>query len=255
MAYPSATARDIDFFAVHGWLVVEHAIDPDDLVRLESRCDDIIANKETLAYDWAWEKGEARDQREFRILQASPSWDSDEFDDAPFRTWAIDFASSLMGFRMEFWYDQFLAKPAGKSVPTDWHQDEAYWGRNLDDLGVTCWMPFHDVDVDSGCMHFIDGGHTDGVLPHTRPPHSQSDLLVCEPDVSRAIACPVRLGSVTFHHSKTPHMTTANTTLPWRRVLTQHLRREGAPDEGDHYPWKVWVEQFTGRTILPERTR
>ena len=118
-----------------------------------------------------------------------------------------------MGFETEFWYDQFLAKPGGTSVPTQWHQDEAYWGRNLDDKGITCWMPFHDVDVSNGCMHFIDGGHKDGVLPHARPEHIQSDLLVCEPDETRAVACPIQLGSVTFHHSKTPHMTTANTTL------------------------------------------
>lgn len=253
--YRSATERDIDFFNEHGWIRVDDVIDPADLVRLQARCDEIIANRQTEAFDWAWAKGEDRAEREFKILQASPSWKTDEFADARFRTWAIEFASALMGFEVEFWYDQFLAKPAGNSVPTEWHQDEAYWGRNLDDKGITCWMPFHDVDVDSGCMHFIDGGHRDGVLPHERPGHIQSDLLECRPDERRAVACPVRFGGVTFHHSKTPHMTTANTTLPWRRVLTQHLRQKGAPGEGDHYPWKVWVDQFSGETIVPEQTR
>ncbi len=256
MKYRSASRTDIDFFREHGWLVVEDVIDPADLVQLEARCDDIMANKETLAYDWAWKEGEDRENREFRILQASPSWDNPEFDDAPFRTWAIEFASALMGFELEFWYDQFLAKPGGgKSVPTDWHQDEAYWGRNLDDKGITCWMPFHDVGVENGCMHFIDRGHLDGVLTHERPENIQSDLLVCHPDEQRTVACPVSLGSVTFHHSKTPHMTTANTTDSWRRILSQHLKQRGCPDEGDHYPWKVWVNQFTGELIRPESTR
>lgn len=255
MRYRPATAEDIGFFEEHGWIVVADVIDPDDLVRLQARCDEIMANKETMAYDWAWSKDEDRSRREFRILQASPSWDSDEFDRAPFRTWATEFASALMGAPIEFWYDQFLAKPAGTSVPTEWHQDEAYWGRNLADKGITCWMPFHDVDESSGCMHFIDRGHKDGVLQHERPEHVQSDLLTCHPDERRAVACPVTLGSVTFHHSKTPHMTTANTTLPWRRVLTQHLREVGAPEEGDHYPWKVYVDQFSGHTFRPEDAR
>ena len=83
-----------------------------------------------------------------------------------------------------------------------WHQDEGYWGRNLDDRGITCWMPFHDVDERNGCMHFIDGGHRDGVLEHRQPEDVQSDLLFCEPDESRAVACPISLGSVTFHHSQ-----------------------------------------------------
>jgi phytanoyl-CoA hydroxylase len=253
--YRSATTEDVKFFAEHGWIVVADVIDPDDLVRLEQRCDEILANKETMAYDWAWEKGDAPGERKFRIVQGSPSWDSDEFDDAPFRTWAVEFASTLMGFPIEFWYDQFLAKPPGTGAPTLWHQDEAYWGRNLDGKGITCWMPFHDVDVANGCMHFIDGGHKHGVLDHRRPPHIQSDLLECEPDENRTVACPIRLGSVTFHHGKTPHMTTANTTSDWRRILTQHLRQQGGPGEGDHYPWKIYVDQFTGEQITPESAR
>ena len=83
--------------------------------------------------------------------------------------------------RVEFWYDQFLAKPPQRSAATRWHQDEGYWGRALDDRGITCWMPFHDVDERNGCMHFIDGGHRDGVLIHERPPEMQSDLLVLPP--------------------------------------------------------------------------
>jgi phytanoyl-CoA hydroxylase len=252
VTYPRATATDVQFFAEHGWLAMDDVIDPADLAQLEARCDNIIANKEQLAYDWAWQQGESRGEREFRILQASPSHESDEFDDAPWRTWAIEFASALMGFPVEFWYDQFLAKPGGIGLPTEWHQDEAYWGRNLDDIGITCWMPFHDVDVSNGCMHFIDGGHRDGVIAHERPAHIKSDLLLCHPDHTRALACPLKLGGVTFHHSKTPHMTTGNSTNSWRRVLTQHLRQRGGPDEGDHYPWKVWVDQSTGTEIRPE---
>ena len=39
-------------------------------------------------------------------------------------------------------------------------------------------------------MHFIDGGHRDGVLEHRQPDDIQSDLLYCEPDESRTVACP-----------------------------------------------------------------
>jgi phytanoyl-CoA hydroxylase len=252
MAYPAATPEQVSSYEKHGFLVVEDAIDPHDLADLERGCAEILANKETLAFDWAWSKDKSRDEREFRILQGSPThtW-PERFADAPFRRWAIEFGSALMRREMEFWYDQFLAKPPGYGAATLWHQDEGYWGRNLDDLGCTAWMPFHDVDERNGCMHFIDGGHLDGVIEHRQPDDVQSDLLYCEPDESRAVACPVKVGAVTFHHSKTPHMTTANTTGEWRRILTQHLRAVGAPGEGDHYPWKVYVNQFSGERIKP----
>ena len=139
-----------------------------------------------------------------------------------------------MGMELAYWYDQFLAKPPGRSVPTYWHQDEAYWGRNLDDKGVTGWIPLQDVDAGNGCMHFIDRGHQDGVLAHHLVEGMQSDLITCEVDEARMVVCPIRRGDVTFHHSKTPHMTNANTSSGWRKAVTNHMqadrrRRRGRP--------------------------
>ena len=162
-----------------------------------------------------------------------------------------EFGSALLGRPVEFWYDQYLAKPPLEGAETYWHQDEGYWGRNLDERAITCWMPLHDVDVANGCMHFIAGGHHDGVLEHFQPDHLQSDLLFCKPDSSRSVACPILVGSVTFHHSKTPHMTPPNKTGEWRRAVTTHMRVVGSQGEGDHYPWKVYVNQFTGERTVP----
>lgn len=251
-AYPKATDADIAFFEAHGWIAIENAIDPGDLATLEAHCEEILANKEKMAYDWAWEKDKPLDKREFKIVQASPTRYWPELNSARFRIWAIEFASALMRHPVEFWYDQFLAKPPEKGAPTLWHQDEGYWGRNLDEGGITCWMPMHDVNVDNGCMHFVDRGHKDGVLEHFSPDHIASDLLYCKPDESRAVACPLKVGGVTFHHGKTPHMTPLNKTKQWRRILTQHLRVVGSKGEGDHYPWKIYVNQFTGQRIVPE---
>ncbi len=252
MPYPKATETQREFFAEHGWLVVEDAIDLNDLVELEAKCEEILANKETMAFDWAWEQGTPKEERAFKIVQSGPTRFWPQFNEARFRQWAVEFGSALMGKNMLFWYDQFLAKPPKKSVPTYWHQDEGYWGRNLEDRGISCWMPFHDVNVQNGCMHFIDGGHLDGVLQHRRPEGIASDLLRCWPDESRMIACPLKLGSVTFHHSKTPHMTTANDSSEWRRILTQHLYEQGTKGEGGHYEWKVYVNQLTGEVIKPD---
>jgi hypothetical protein len=242
----------VAFFREHGWIAVEDAIDPADIETLTAHCDEILDNKEKLAYDWAWEKGTPREARAFKIVQSSPTRLWPEINEARFRLWAIDYAGALMGQPLEFWYDQFLAKPPHNQTPTYWHQDEGYWGRNLDERGITCWMPFHDVDASNGCMHFIDGGHRIGILEHRQPENVQSDLLFCEPDESNMVACPLKVGGVTFHHGKTPHMTPANTSGAWRRILTQHLKVVGSQGEGDHYPWKVYVNQFTGKRIVPE---
>lgn len=253
VTYPKATEKEVSSFRNDGYLVVEDGIDPADLVSLEAACERILDKKEKVAFDWGWREGTAKEEREFRLVQASPSLlNPDLLTANRFRKWMIEYSSLLMGHRVEFWYDQFLAKPPANSVPTNWHQDEGYWGRNLNERGITCWMPLHDVGLDDGCMNFIVAGHKDGVLEHKRVPGVQSDLLYCEVDESRQVACPVKLGDVTFHHGKMPHMTCVNNGKNWRKILTNHFRLEGSKGEGDHYPWKIYVNQFTGEVIKPE---
>jgi phytanoyl-CoA hydroxylase len=251
MAAREPTSADVSFFREHGWLVVEDAIDSQDLALVSTNLEVILQKKRKLAYGWAWEKGASREDRAFKIVQGSPTFVWPAIAETRFRRWMLSFGSALMKVEVEFWYDQFLAKPPRDGAPTYWHQDEGYWGRNLIDRGITCWMPLHDVDERNGCMHFIDRGHRDGVLEHRQPEHIQSDLLICEPDVSRMVSCPIRAGSVTFHHGKTPHMTPANLSDSWRRAVTTHMRTIGTLGEGDHYPWKVYVNQKTGERIVP----
>jgi hypothetical protein len=251
MTYPDATPEQVGFFRTHGYLVVRSAIPQADLDELETRCQRLIDEKEKLANDWAWDAKESREERSFKIIQSSPSFVWKEIKETAYRQWLGAFAASLMGRPMDFWYDQFLAKPPGKSVPTYWHQDEGYWGRNLDEKGVTGWIPLQDVDAANGCMHFIDKGHLDGVLPHHLVEGVQSDLLTCPVDETRLVVCPIQRGDVTFHHSKTPHMTTANTSTAWRKAVTNHFQAPGSGGEGDHYPWKVLVNQRTGERVVP----
>ena len=253
MAYPNPAQQHYEFFNRHGWLVVEDAIAQHDLDQIEGHCERIITEKESLANDWAWAENESKAERSFRIVQGSPSKVWPEIADQAYRLWLVDFGSALMKLPLEFWYDQFLAKPPASSVPTYWHQDEAYWGRNLFDKGITCWIPLHDVDARNGCMHFVDGGHLDGILTHRAVAGVQSDLITCDADESRMIVCPIRRGSVTFHHSKTPHMTNANTSDGWRKAVSNHLQERGAGGEGDPYPWRVRVNQRTSERTTPGR--
>ena len=251
MAYPKASQEQINFFREHGYLIVEDAIPQKDLDELEHYCDIVLEKKNDLAFDWAWDKNETKEQRSFRIVQSSPSLVWAEADEAKYREWEVEFGSALLGKKVEFWYDQFLGKPPGKSVPTYWHQDEGYWGRNLRGRGLTCWIPLQDVTPENGCMHFIDGGHKGEVLTHRPVEGMASDLLTCDPDEKKMVVASIKRGSVTFHHSNMPHMTTANTSKGWRKAVSNHMQEIGAGGEGDHYPWKFYVNQKTGKKIVP----
>jgi phytanoyl-CoA hydroxylase len=243
MPYPDASPAQVAAFAEHGFLVVRGALPRGELDEIERHCDLLLDDKPRYAKDWAWAEGEALGQRSFRIVQSSLGKVWPRIEAQAFRHWVVRFGSALMGMPMEFWYDQFLGKPPGASAPTRWHQDEGYWGGNLRDKGITGWIPLQDVEVIDGCMQFIDRGHRDGILAHRRVPGVQSDLLECDVDESRTVACPMARGDVVFHHSKTPHMSGANEGTRWRKAVTNHLQAVGAGGEGDPYPWRVKVAQ------------
>ena len=189
-----------------------------------------------MAFDWAWEKGTGRDEREFKILQASPSRGSGP--SSPTRrsaTGRSSSASALMGRRRGV-----LVRPVPRQAAAEGRGDAVAPGRGL--LGPQPRRPGHHVLDAVPRRRRAQRLHA---LHRRRPPRRRARppparrtcraiCSFCEPDESRAVACPIRLGSVTFHHGKTPHMTTANTTDSWRRILTQHLqggrrRRRGRP--------------------------
>ena len=209
-----------------------------------------------MAFDWAWEKGQEQGRAGVQDPPVEPhACSGRSSNDEPFRAWAVEFGSALHGRSSSSsgTTSSSPSRPGGVSVPTRWHQDEGYWGR-------AARRPGHHVLDAVPRRRPVERLHA---LHRRRPPRRrararatspevQSDLLECAPDESRAVACPLELGGVTFHHSKTPHMTPANTTDSWRRILTQHLKLVGVEGEGDHYPWKVYVNQVTGERIVPE---
>ena len=65
-----------------------------------------------------------------------------------------------------------LKPPSSKSLPTPWHQDEAYWDPTLTYESLGVWVALQPVTVENGCMQFIAGSHrTSDVLPH----HTQNN--------------------------------------------------------------------------------
>lgn len=244
MYYPEPTPQNVLQFEADGFLVIRGVIDPEESAALAAMGAEMTRRPDDWGKDWDWRRGEPLDQRAYRIVQSGVDRLFPWLPESRFRAWAARFGGALMRQDMAFWYEQFLGKPPGSAAPTPWHQDEAYWGRTLEDKGITCWTAFHAVGPENGCMHFVRKGH-DRLIEHRNPPEMASDLLVCEiPPDAEVVPCPIDAGSVTFHHSKTPHMTTANNTDRWRLSLAQHFRNPACAGLAeDHYPWRVRVRQ------------
>ena len=69
----------------------------------------------------------------------------------------------------------------------------------------------------------------------------KSDLLSCDDHLNKknAVICPIDIGSVTFHHGATPHMTPNNNSKNWRIALAQHFAaKDTSWDEELDYAWR-----------------
>jgi ectoine hydroxylase-related dioxygenase (phytanoyl-CoA dioxygenase family) len=111
---------------------------------------------------------------------------------------------------MRLWHDQLFIKPAGESLPTEFHQDLPYWPVERDAFTVSAWIALGDVDEDCGCLAFIPGSHTlrGGESDLTR----RDSLVGMYPELAFAerVAIPLRAGGSTFHQGYTAHRAGAN---------------------------------------------
>ena len=67
--------------------------------------------------------------------------------------------------------DQLVYKPPsapGAMTAVGWHADHAYWGTCSSERLLTAWIPFHDVDEESGTLAVLDGSHRWPDIQHAR---------------------------------------------------------------------------------------
>jgi len=165
-------------------------------------------------------------------------------------------AEKLAGVPLRLWHDHILIKQPGKSVATEFHQDQPYWPHANAANPISCWIALCDVPVERGCMTFLPGSHARTDLPAQNLGDRRSLFSLC-PDLEwqTRVTVPLRAGDCTFHHGRCAHMATPNLTdeprvahviifmdatatyRKQRHVVTDPLNLEdGAPLDGELFP-------------------
>lgn len=149
-------------------------------------------------------------------------------------------------------WSHMIRKPALRSKPAPWHQDEAYWEPELDYHAIAAWLPLHDVTVERGCMQFIPGSNKGDVLQHEYVGDPAGNLLIApDADPSTAVPCELKKGACTFHHPRTLHYTAPNTTELARLAFPMEFqlppRRRDVP--ADNRPWVLTRREVTNGTL------
>jgi ectoine hydroxylase-related dioxygenase (phytanoyl-CoA dioxygenase family) len=139
-------------------------------------------------------------------------------------------------------------KSAGYGAPVEWHQDWAFYPHTNDDLAAVGIM-LDDVDMENGPMLVVPGSHKGPVFDHHGPDGRFCGAM--DParlataggaiDLSHAVPCLGRAGSVTVHHVRAVHGSGTNFSGRERRFLLYQYR---AADAWPLLGFKEGIEKF-----------
>lgn len=206
----------------------------DGFIRINRLIDDETVGKLRVYYDQFMNGEIACDEKNRKLggvipLLLHPRLYHDYFRSNPALDEAAQAAVQLMGnSEVKFNFDMLIDKPPLTEKETPWHQDQAYAqkpftpaGTKIESSGIQFWVALDDVDVETGCMQFIPGFHTQPLLEHyvvSGDPTTDSRLLATKQiDTSKVVAMPLKAGGCTVHHYGTPHYTGPNRSATRKR--------------------------------------
>jgi len=233
-AYTESPAQQ---FARNGFLAIQSLTTPADIARIRLLLDPLFDRFDSLgdrAVDIAGPRVPGGAMRSPEINEAVKL--------VPELTHTLAYARcrqiarEFLGVPVGYMFDHAIYKLPHNNASTAWHQDEAYSARPIPLRSVHFWIPLQEATLDNGCMWFIPGSNLGGVRAHhvaavrtTGTDYKPAGTTITTDDVdpTRAVPCPLEVGSATAHHPLTLHYTGPNQTDTYRRVWILHFGAYG----------------------------
>ena len=155
----------------------------------------------------------------------------------------IEVLADLWGPDIRFDTAKLNLKSAGFGAPVEWHQDWAFYPHTNDDLAAVGIM-LDDCGPENGPMLVVPGSHRGPVYDHHGPDGrfcGAFDPQACGLDVSAALPCLGKAGSITIHHVRAVHGSATNFSGRDRRFLLFQYR---AADAWPLLGFKDGIEKF-----------
>jgi phytanoyl-CoA hydroxylase len=214
-----------------GFIVLPDILTRDEVAALQSVTDEFVRNARTVVanddiYDLE-DSHSAADPRVRRIK--TPHLHHPEYARAARHPKILEVLADLWG-TVRFDTGKLNMKSAGFGAPVEWHQDWAFYPHTNDDLAAVGIM-LDDCDIENGPMMVIPGSHLGPVYDHHGPDGRFCGALdpdACGLDLSPAVPCLGKAGSITVHHVRAVHGSATNFSGQERRFLLFQYRAADA---------------------------
>jgi len=246
--------KDIEFYHDQGYLVVPDVLSEAEVARLRTACDEMVESarevtEHTEVYDL--EDSHTPNAPRIRRIKTPDRW-HDAFAAMVAQDKIVAIMADLIGPSVRFDISKLNMKDPGGGAPVEWHQDWAFYPHTNDDLCAVGIM-IDDMTLDNGPLMVVPGSHKGPVYDHHA--HGRFCGAITDPavDSEYAKAVPVtgKAGSISIHHVRILHGSTANQSGQPRRLLLHQYRA------ADAWPMVImpsdW-ETYEGQMVSGEST-
>ncbi len=242
------TSAQIDSYRRQGYLVIEDVVTPAALASLKELTRQVAGDAagvtgHTDVYDVA--DGHTPDAPLVRRIKLPHKVHPE------FRAFAADpvvtnIVADLLGGDIRLHGGKINLKPGTADDAVEWHQDWAFYPHTNDDL-LAVGVMLDDMDGENGPILMLPGTHRGPVYDH----HSGGkfsgaiDLDTCDLDFDQAETVTGRAGSISVHHVRLVHGSSANRSgRPRRLLLWEYAAADAWPLMGP-----VDLDEFDGRVV------
>jgi ectoine hydroxylase-related dioxygenase (phytanoyl-CoA dioxygenase family) len=226
------STSQIEFYRENGYVVVPDVIGPDVLAEARVKLAELIEkSREVSASDAVYDLEEAHSPRNPRVRRIKePHINGEIYAEMLKSPDIMDLVSQLIGPDLRMDHTKLNIKPARGGEPVEWHQDWAFYPHTNDDV-LAIGVLLDDTDLSNGPMLVTPGTHTGEVWSHHGEDGRFAGLIdpdLIQPEISRAVPCMGRAGSMSFHHVRALHGSALNTSNRPRNLLLYEVAASDA---------------------------
>ena len=214
-----------------GFIVLPDILTPAEVEALRRVTDEFVHNaRKIAANDEVYDLEESHSQNEPRVRRIkAPHLYNPEYARTARDPKIVEVLRDLWG-TVRFDTGKLNMKSAGYGAPVEWHQDWAFYPHTNDDLAAVGIM-LDDCAIENGPMMIVPGSHQGPIWDHHGPDGrfcGAIDPNRCDADLSRAVPCLGKAGSITVHHVRAVHGSATNFSGKERRLLLFQYRAADA---------------------------
>ncbi len=251
------TQSQKDQFWRDGVLVVENAVDPQDLASLKKQFATWVEESRQEADDYGetldgrprfdLQPGHCSERPALRRVQ-SPEEVSKAYANVMRNAHMVDYCAELIGPAIRFHHGKVNSKLPGTATQVKWHQDFLFQPMTHHDM-ITCLLFVDEVTLENGPLEVLPGTHKGPLYSHWHNGvfTGAVDDEIIEPQKHNVVKCTGPAGAVCLMHVNLLHGSAPNLSdKPRTLYITTYYGEDAIELSENHLPSKFTHELVRG---------